>query len=105
MLIFVLFCFFFSFSQENVPYAAIFQSRNFHGTYSCNIAISMFRFKMDATLAGRSYQAYGESFPVYHFGTKIHTQSLYDNPETFDDADLSDVISDKKKLYQGCGSF
>ena len=50
-------------------------------TCSCNIAICMFRFKMDATLAGRSYQAY--------------TQSLYGNPETFHDADLSDVIFDK----------
>ena len=58
----------------------------------------MFRFKMDATLAGRSDQAYGESFPVYRFGTKIHTQRLYYNPETFDDADLSDVIFDKKKV-------
>ena len=55
----------------------------------------MFRFKMDATLAGRSYQAYGESFPVYRFGTEIHTQSLYGNPESFHDADLSDVIFDK----------
>ena len=64
-------------------------------TCSCNIAICMFRFKMDATLAGRSYQSYGESFPVYRFGTEIHTQSLYGNPETFHDADLSDVIFDK----------
>ena len=58
----------------------------------------MFRFKMDATLAGRSYQAYGEFFPVYRFGTEIHTQSLYDNPENFDDADISDVIFDKKVI-------
>ena len=64
-------------------------------TCSCNIAICIFRFKVDATLAGRSYQAYGESFPVYRFGTEIHTQSLYGNPETFHDADLSDVIFDK----------
>ena len=60
----------------------------------------MFRFKMDATLAGRSYQAYGEFFPVYRFGTEIHTQSLYDNPETFDDADISDVIFDKKVIQE-----
>ena len=58
----------------------------------------MFRFKMDATLAGRSYQAYGEFFPVYRFGTEIHTQSLYDNPENFDDADISDVIFDKNVI-------
>ena len=60
----------------------------------------MFRFKMDATLAGRSYQAYGEFFPVYRFGTEIHTQSLYDNPENFDDADISDVIFDKKVIQE-----
>ena len=60
----------------------------------------MFRFNMYSTLAGRSYQAYGEFSPVYCFGTEIHTQSLYDNPETFDDADISDVIFDKKVIQE-----
>ena len=31
---------------------------------SCKISVCMFRSKMDATLAGRSYWADGESFPV-----------------------------------------
>ena len=32
---------------------------------SCKISVCMFRFKMDATLTGRSYRAYRESYPVF----------------------------------------
>ena len=70
---------------------------------SCYTPACMFRSKMDATLTGPSYQAYGESFPEYadyraiifqsrvnfsdgisciiphltSFGTKLHTEFIH----------------------------
>ena len=55
---------------------------------SCNIAICMFCSKMDATLTGRTFQAYGESFPVL--------DSKYADDIAYDHADLSDVIFDEQ---------
>ena len=75
---------------------------------SCNTPVCMFRSKMDVTLTGPSYQAYGESFPEYadyraiifqsrvnfsdrvsciiphlaRFGTKIHTEFIHPRRES-----------------------
>ena len=107
----------------------------------CNIPACIFRSKMDVTLTGRSYRAYGEEFPMQdleyaddtavifdsrdnlvegvrnimsqfaRFGMEVHSgpieprddskseilfcskpPCLYEDPDTYDNADLSDVI-------------
>ena len=40
---------------------------------SCKILVCMFRSKVDATVTGRSYRAYGKLFPVFEYADDTAT--------------------------------
>ena len=55
---------------------------------SCNILVRIFHSKMDATLTGRSYRAYGESYPVLDFEYADDTAIIFQSR-----ANVSDGVS------------